>query len=412
MLYQIDLEQFTKTHLRELEVVLTCASPQSDSEKIDLLKSLLQNPINWPILLKLANHHRVMPLVYTSLNPLSDLIPASALKQLALDFRLNSRQNLLLSGELLNLLLLLEKEGIQSLPFKGPTLAALAYRNFSLRQFSDLDILIREKDIEKAKAVLLSQGYRMKIERIQLTSEQEETFLRSPDIHHFVREAAYPFVHPQSHLVIELHWAIMPKYFSFCLETEDFWETLESVTLSGQEVPTLSPENTLFALIGHGTKDCWKQLSRIADIAYLIRNHPQLNWDKILQRAQHQRVQRMLGLGLSLASELLFIDLPENIQQQLLQDPSLKTLLPWVYQQLFEPQVSAISDGTQTRFHLQVREHIGDRLNYFFQLAITPTTSDWLLLPLAEFSQFPYYFLRPYRLVREKIIKGLQKSSN
>ncbi|WP_254567318.1 nucleotidyltransferase family protein [Oscillatoria sp. HE19RPO] len=412
MLYQIDLEQYTKTHLRELEVLLTCASPQSDSEKRDLLKSLLQNPINWPILLKLANRHRVMPLVYTSLNPLSELIPPSAIKQLTLDFRLNSRQNLLLSGELLNLLLLFEKEGIQSLPFKGATLAALAYGNCSLRQFSDLDILIREQDIEKAKAVLLSQGYRMKVERIQLTSEQEETFLRSPDIYHFVREAAYPFVHPQSHLVIELHWAIMPKYFSFCLETKDFWETLESVTISGQEVPTLSPESTLFALIGHGTKDCWKQLSRIADIAYLIRNHPQLNWEKILQQAQHQRVQRMLGLGLSLASELLGIDLPENIQQQLSRDPSLKTLLPGVYQQLFEPQVSSISDGTQTRFHLQVREHIGDRLNYFFQLATTPTTSDWLLLPVAEFPQLPYYFLRPYRLVREQIVKALQKSRN
>lgn len=409
MLHHRTLEQFTQNHLPELELLLTCASPQPDTEKLETLKARLQKPIDWPHFLNLANRHRVMPLVYASLNPLASSIPQPVWKQLQLDFRLNSRQSLLLSGELLKLLQIFQKEGIHSLPFKGAALGALAYGNCSLRQFSDLDILIRETDIEKAKAVLLSLGYRMKIERIDLTSEQEEKFLRSSDIYHFVREAAYPFVHPQTHFVVELHWAIMPKYFSFTLETEDFWDRLESVTLSGQQVPSLSPETTLFALIGHGTKDCWKQLGRIADIAYLICSHPQLNWEKIQQQARNQRVQRMLGVGLSLASELLGIDLPQNLQQQLQEDAEIKSLLPWVYQQLFAPQISEVPDGTQTRFHLQVREHLRDRVNYFFQVATTPTTSDWLLLPLAQFPRFPYYFLRPYRLIREQVVKTLPK---
>ncbi|MEB3829135.1 nucleotidyltransferase domain-containing protein [Phormidium sp. CCY1219] len=412
MLHTTTLEKFTTNHLSELEIVLTCSSPQPESEKTEKLKRMLEKSVYWPALLNLANRHRVTPLVYAGFNPLKERIPPKIFQQLHLDFRLNSRRSLLLSGELINLLKLFEKEGIVGVPFKGAVLGASAYGNCSLRQFTDIDLLIREKDIEKAKAVLLAQGYGMKIERIELTAEQEEKFLRSRDIYHFVREAAYPFVHRRKKLVVELHWGIMPKYFSFPLETEAFWNTLQTVTISGQEVPCLSPETTLFVLVGHGTKDCWGQLARIADIAYLIHSHPELDWDRIQEQARCQRVQRMLGLGLKLASELLGIDLPENIQEKLNRDPSLKSLVPWVYQQLFDPQFSSEPDGTQTRFHLQVREHFADRLNYFVQLATTPTTSDWLLLPLAEFPRFPYYFLRPYRLVREQIMKVMPKQSH
>lgn len=412
MLDTTTLEKFTTNHVLELEILLSCTSPQPESEKTERLKGMLEKSVDWLALLNLADRHRVKPLVYASLNPLKERIPPKIFRQLHLDFRLNSRHSLLLSGELINLLNLFEKEGIVGVPFKGAVLGVSAYGNFSLRQFTDIDLLIREKDIEKAKSILLSQGYGMKIERVALTAEQEDQFLRSRDIYHFIREAAYPFVHQQKKLVVELHWGMMPKYFGFTLETEAFWDTLQSVTISGQDVPCLSPETTLLVLVGHGTKDCWKQLARIADIAYLIHSHPELDWDRIQEQARCQGVQRMLGLGLRLASELLGIDLPETIRRQLDCDPSLPSLVPWVYQQLFDPQLSSESDGAQTRFHLQVREHFCDRLNYFFQLATTPTTLDWLLLPLAEFPRFPYYFLRPYRLIREQIMKAMPKLSH
>lgn len=245
----------------------------------------------------------------------------------------------------------------------------------------------------------------MKIERIEVTEEQEATFVRSQSIHKLVREAAYPFVNQEKEVVAELHWAIMPKYFSFPIDSEALWDHLEQVSIAGNAVPSLSPENTLLMLVGHGTKDCWTQLARICDVAELIRSHPQLNWVKLMQMAKALRGERMLFVGLMLAHKLLGTTLPEDVLQKIQTDPTVELLANGVCEKLFYKKDGSYQDGTITNFHLSSRESFADRLRYFLLVAITPTTSDWLLLPLANFPAFIYYLLRPIRLVGEQAAK-------
>lgn len=387
----------------EVEVLLICARTQMGSANSERLKVLLQEDIDWPELIRMATQHGVMPLLYWSLNTTyPEAVPKVTLAKLRNDFHLQARRSLLLSGELVRLLHLFEAQGIPVLPFKGPVLAASAYGNLSLRQFCDLDILVREQDIEKAKQLFLSQGYRMKIERIELTEGQEATFIRSQHIHKLVRESAYPFIHHEKGLTVELHWRVMPKYFSFPIDSEQLWHNLEAVTIAGKTVPNVSPENALLTICGHGTKDCWTQLSRICDVAEIIRSHPQLDWAKLMQQASRKGVNRAVFLGLKLACDLLGTALPAEVTQKMQADPVVESLSIQVGEQLFGKVESSFKDGTKTRFHLKVRERLQDRVRYFLRLAITPTTCDWLLLPLAEFPAFLYYLLRPMRLIGEQ----------
>lgn len=390
----------------EIKILLCCASTRMESEKAEQLRSLLQENIDWAKLTEMAQQHRVTQLLYSNLNATCpEAVPNYILTKLRAEFRANTRRSLLLSGELVRLINLFEAKGIPVLPFKGPVLATSAYGNLSLRQFSDLDILVRSRDIERAKALFLSEGYSMKIERIEVTQEQEAAFVRSPNIHQFVREAAYPFINQQKAVVAELHWGIMPQYFSFPIDSEALWDELEPVSIAGKTVPNLSPENTLLMLAGHGTKDCWTQLIRICDVAELIRSHPQLNWAKLIEQATIKGGQRMLFLSLMLARNLLGTDLPEDVWQKIQADPKVELLAAQVWEQLFDASNGSSKDGTVTRFHLNVRERLQDRVQYFLKLAITPTTSDWLLLPLPEFPAFLYYILRPIRLVGEQVSK-------
>jgi putative nucleotidyltransferase-like protein len=62
----------------------------------------------------------------------------------------NLRKNLLVTGELVILLRLFVKHGVNVIPFKGPTLAALAYGDLGLREFGDLDLLIARPDFMMA----------------------------------------------------------------------------------------------------------------------------------------------------------------------------------------------------------------------------------------------------------------------
>ena len=389
----------------EIEILLCCASTQIESETASRLKALVQENIDWVKLTKMAQQHRLTPLLYSNLNAICpQAVPKSILNQLQVNFRANTRRSLLLSAELVRLVNLLEAKGIPALPFKGPVLAASAYNNLSLRQYSDLDILVRPQDIEKAKALFLSEGYRMKIERIEVTEEQEAMFVRSPQIYQFVREAAYPFIHHEKGVTAELHWGIMPQYFSFPIDSLA-WEQSEFVSIASNKVPNLSPENTLLMLVGHGTKDCWAQLARICDIAELIRSHPQLNWTKLLEQAKINGGQRMLFLGLMLARNLLGTSLPEEVWQKIGAEKEVELLAMQCGERLFSASNGSFQDGSVTRFHLSTRERLQDKIRYFISIVITPTTSDWLLLPLAEFPAFLYYLLRPIRLVKDQVSK-------
>lgn len=400
-------QESSQTTRSEIELLLCCARTHIDTTIEKRIKILLQQEIDWSYLIQTSAHHGVIPLLYRSLNTTCpEAVPESILSQLRNFFHTNAQHNLFLTQELLKLLNLLTENGIPAIPFKGPILAASAYGNLALRQFGDLDILVREQDIFKAKELLIAQAYRMKIHPIKLTDAQEAVFVRSHSVYRLVRECAYPFVSSQNGIMVELHWAVMPKVFSCQIDCEQLWENLNPVSIIGHKVPNLSPENTLVTLCGHGTKDCWPQLARICDIAELIYRYPKLNWQQVIKEADSLGHKRMLFLGLYLANNLLGTSLPDLVWQKMQTDPLAKMLAVQVQKALF-PEIGQPSKVTRiTYFHLRVRERLRDKLYCFLHAAMTPSTSDWTLLPLAEFPSFLYYLIRPVRLTK-KLIQAL-----
>ncbi len=127
-----------------------------------------------------------------------------------------------LTRELLKLLGLFDAHGVRAIPYKGPTLAAIAYGNLALREFDDLDVLVDEPDVPKAKELLVSMGY---LPQYHLSNAQEVALLR----HHY----AQGFSRSDVDSTIELHWRIAERHFSFPLTLEGVWERLEHIHLSG-----------------------------------------------------------------------------------------------------------------------------------------------------------------------------------
>src|SRR6266850_3748954 len=174
-----------------------------------------------------------MPLVCRSLNTFSEAVPKEILHRLHSDFFAHARRNLFFTGELLKLLALMEENGIQAVAYKGPVLSASAYGNVVLRSFVDLDILVHERDILRAKELLLSRGFQT---ITQLTKAQEEAHLRSRDQKDIV------LVRPDLPISIELHWRIA-SLFLFPLDSGPLWQRLETITLAGANVSNLSAED-------------------------------------------------------------------------------------------------------------------------------------------------------------------------
>src|SRR5512136_2940084 len=96
---------------------------------------------DWQALIRLSLHHGLFPLLYERLkNRIDGMVPQAEMNEFRRLYLRNAVRNLLLTRRLLRLLKLFSDNGIDAIPFKGPSLAALAYGSISERRFCDLDI--------------------------------------------------------------------------------------------------------------------------------------------------------------------------------------------------------------------------------------------------------------------------------
>ncbi len=392
----------------EARLLVGCAQMRIDVGQAERVQNLVRGGIDWGHLIQLAGEHRVMPLLYWGLKIASpDAVPETALGQLRDAFHASVGHNLFLVDELLRIIALLERHGISAVPFKGPVLAASAYGDLSLRQFGDLDVVVHERNISEAGALLGSRGYTPMESWVQKGWGQDAARLRT------LLEYNRAFVGCGGSSVVELHWAFAEPYNAFHPENGPLWEHLQPVKLGGAWVSTFSPEDSLLILCVHGARHCWNRLAWICDIAELSRAHSEMDWSRALEEAKRLRVERIVFLGLRLARDLLGIDLPRPVLSRIAADRAVESLAKHVCERLFrEPgrlhgilERSFTTDGISLEsasFHFRVRDRFRDRLRYVFylaQLALTPTRKDRERLPLPTPLASLAYALRPILLI-------------
>jgi hypothetical protein len=373
----------------EGELLARAAWVDPDPERSSQVQAILRKGIDWDYLIWAAQAHGVMPLLYRLVNRIGPEggVPGPALEQLRQQFHANALRNLFFTGELVKVLDLLEANSIPAVPFKGPTLAASAYGNLALRQFNDLDLLLRKRDIPRARTLLSGLGYRS---QLSLRPDQEASYLESI--------GQLPLVQNGGPGLIELHSTLLPRNFCFSLAAEGLWNRLERMDLAGKQVRTLSPEDLLLVLCAHGAKHLWTCLGWICDLARLIQARPGLNWARVQELAGRLRARRILALGLYLARDLLRANLPEDVWRAVQSDRMVRSLAAWVYRQVFRRNEGVPGGWQSSLFHLWIREHLRDGVRYSLSLALVPTRADWEFLPLRRSCSFLYFLLRPLRL--------------
>jgi hypothetical protein len=375
----------------EDQLLLCCAQTRRTLETATRIRDLLGEDVDWEYLIRTAQGHGVASLLYWHLDvACPGLVPESVLDNLRCHFQANHLHNLFLTEELLRLLNALDARGIAAVPYKGPVLAASVYGNLALRQFGDLDILVRRHDVWRAEKLLASLGYRP---QYRLAPPQNAAFLRSQSEHVFAHESVKS--------IVELHWAIAERAFSFPLDPECLWGCLEQISLGDKTLTTLSPEDTLLILCVHGAKHLWVRLAWICDVSELIRVHRDMNWEQIVAQARALGSERMLLLGLRLASDLLGATPPEEVLRRVRADQTVKALAEQIYERLFSEAGRQTDLFEGSLFHplfLKIRERLSDKIRYCILAATTQTVEDWQLLPLPQSLAFFYYVVRFIRL--------------
>ncbi len=384
-------------HRPELELLLACARTPLQSGNTDAIRMQLSSPLDWNEVLRLARQHAVLPLLYHHLKTLGpQMLPQAAWNRLSNRFRANLSHNLFMTAELLKILRMLEAHGIAAIPYKGPALAAAVYGDVALRQFGDLDILVRQCDVLNVKALLLNHGYQP---AFTLTPAQESAYLRS--------SCEYNFRNKTQGIHLDIHWRIVRPDFMFSLDIDRLWECLETVQLGGHPIPSLRPEELLLILCVHGGKHEWERIGWICDVVQLVHSRRDIQWQRLIEQATRLGVVRILRLGLFLAHDLLDATLPPDIATWVRVDGMANTLAAQVYDQLSQAPHSP--NFTHHTFTLKMRERWRDRMAYSCRLPGALNVEDLTFFPLPSYLSGLYYGLRPIRLLGKYTARLLQR---
>ncbi len=372
----------------ELQLLLACARRQLGQVDRSGIHRLLTNPtLNWDRVLAAAQDHGLIPLLSSHLlNDFPDALPETVVARLRSAFQDSAEQSLLLAGDLVRVVRLLAVAGVRTLAYKGPALALLLHGNIGLRQFCDVDILIRRSDFRLAKKVLLKSGY--------------DALLPVPPAHessYLTAGCEMPFSNPDTNALVELQWQLVPQYFSIDFEIDQFFRRAQRIKLGGSEVETLSPEDLALVLLVHGAKHCWARLSWVLDLAALVQSNG-VDWAVVSERAQRLRIKRVAAVGLGVASSLLAVPPPNGLASSISRDAHfVRSMCENALRE--SPKLGTREKEPLDYFVLQarLRERFRDRIRFFLRLAFTPSLGEWQKISLPSIL-FPLYF--PIRLVR------------
>jgi hypothetical protein len=375
----------------ERRLLFCCARTTIDEDTKTRITELLGNDIDWTFFVQSAIGHGVLPLVYHSLKQhFLEKVPKEAMNDLRSHHADILRRNLFLLTKLLQVMAILDAHGVSAIPYKGPTLGSMAYRNIGLRRFGDLDILVSPDQYLEAQNLLLERGY------LQGVDWGWECSL----------------VDASDGVSVDLHRAITGRSFPINLDFEALKERRKPITVAGREVETLCPEDMLIVLCIQLAKDTGETnpllLIKICDIAELLRAYPSLDWEDILREAKKLGCLHILSFGLSVSHRLLGAPtptLPLNPPRQGASDLLCDHLIYKLSKQTAPDYSSRL---TPKNFHYRIRERWRDKLYPYWRDVIAPSELDRAFIALPNSLNIFYYAVRPVRVMVDLLERGWQ----
>ena len=378
----------------EVELLLCCARTRTDPEMSKRIREAAQKEIDWVQFIRLALRHDTLPLTYWNLHRICpDLVPSGVLEPLRARYEEGAAEGRLLAEELMGILGLLDSQGIAAVPYKGPALAIRLYGDLSLRGFGDLDIVVCERDVLRARRLLIDRGYAPSVvgtwELNQFLREKHEMLLYRVD----------------GKVRLDLHWRFTSRSACLARDPERFLQHLETISIAREEVRSLRLETYLLVLSMHAAKHQWVQLKLICDIAEILAV-PDLDWHYVVREAHDLGLKRALGTGFLLAQGLLGASLPPKLAQDMKIDGSAKALAAQACTRLLEEPGERWGLKGGITSELEIRERFWDRTKIFLRYLLhklKPNERDRWFLPMPRALSVAYYVVRPVRLALERM---------
>ena len=263
---------------------------------------------DWQDLLLAGRQHGVLQLLHHRFRDLKQEFPLPDIVSQSLHnaYMTATARNMVMLHHAGSILLALKKQQVDVIPLKGLYLAEAVYPAIGLRTFSDLDLLVRRKDLDAALQAMHDIGYRL------------ITWYDPADPNHDIKHL--PPLVKEGWPPVEMHWSVLEEDAPFPVDIDGIWQRAVPARVSGVDVLVMDLHDLVLHLAIHNTYQHRLKagLRSLYDIALIIHQQKDLlDWEGLAARDAEWKMERVLWLTLRLVKDLLGAEVPDAVLQQL-----------------------------------------------------------------------------------------------
>jgi hypothetical protein len=376
------------------QLAFACMKLQPSEKDFTLMNSLISRVTDWDELGSVLSDRGLAPLFYRKINLLeqSNLIPEALKNKLEKVYYLTLVRNTLMYRAYKEFAETLHKKGLTFMPLKGIYLTESLYNDIGLRQFSDIDILVKPEDSQQIQLLFHKLGYKNNGDYFLSPSIREEVVHYNP----MSKDGVF----------IEIHEKLHSVYKEYCIDPTIFFQRAEKGLLSGELTWLPAKYDHLIYICTHLDGHFQQgaiQFTGYCDIVNILNNREDWDWQKFIEQCEEYRCSNVVFKHIMLANKYMYLSLPDRIVNQfsgLLLSSDEKLLIRYLHG--YRGFVTGLPKHLG---NLKIQTNFQEKLIYLVHALFPPVT--FMKSKFGQDNKTLIYFYYPYRYLLG--LKGLIK---
>lgn len=270
-----------------------------------LLEQNLRKHSNWDTFLHRAIDTHLAPIFHKALSELDLEIPAEVKNGLHNSYNQVLLRNIILQREFQSFAKVLNEHQIPLVPLKGIYLSEVVYKDIGLRHLSDVDVLIKEQDLDHVCELMRNRGWSVKA-TLKHSKIEDQSFAH-----------AHPFTLIKNQIHIELHTHLYNRDQGAEISKDELWNDTHSEQFLGIEIRQFSDELLLQHLCLHLHKHLFGHELKILSFCdireFINEKKDSFSWQRFEQLAIRFKCKEDVGQVLYLCHLYWGVNVPNEL---------------------------------------------------------------------------------------------------
>lgn len=296
----------------EDKLILSCIKIKPTPEELEQINSLIPQVQDWNYLIKTIIDRGIGPLLFKKLPLLSNStqLPESVKTKLQQAWYKTFSRSTILYEHFRRIATAFTFHNIPVIALKGVYLSEGLYQDIGLRQFSDIDLLVKENDASICLAILAGMGYKQstgpKLAEIVVKHLQSDMVHYPPMI---LEEVS-----------IEIHIKLHQDKEKYNVKVDEVWKNAIPATVNGVKVYALNNDDLLIHLCLHLDKHFkvgHVQFTCFNDITNLLEKYSEtMNWKAFTETCRLYKCENIVFKYIVMIHNYMNASVPTDIIQK------------------------------------------------------------------------------------------------